>query len=175
MKKYLAIGFTSLVMVGCSSIGTQFVKMSEPTSGERARMRVHTNMLVKGVPESSCVDWSKEGAGTIFGGIVGSSGYRGRTIDMPNPNNLPSKKSGEFYIRADKPFTTVLVTPPDSRAQCSIAVSFVPKENHDYEMTMSLNKKGVISPKVTCSAIVFDITGGKYEPVALETVNSCRN
>lgn len=62
----VAIVLIMSLLSGCASITTQFIQMAEPADGARARVRVVANMLVKGVPESSCLDWSKPGAGTIL-------------------------------------------------------------------------------------------------------------
>ncbi|MDG6895590.1 hypothetical protein [Volucribacter amazonae] len=174
MKNYKAI-MILLSIIGlsaCSAIGTQFTKMSEPTTEQKARVRVHANMLVKGIPESSCVNWSKTGAGTIFGGLVGSSGYRGQVIGMPNPNQLQSSNSGEFYVAGDKPFTMMLLNTPESKMLCSIAITFVPETGHDYEIQMATslieNRKRSI-----CAAQVHDITNGQYQAVPIKEAPKC--
>lgn len=126
MNKILILVLAAAISA-CSAVGTQFTKMSEPSDGPRARVRMSANMLVKGVPDSDCLNWQKAGAGTIFGGMIGSNGYRQRVIGMPNPHHLPAKHSGEFYVNADKPIAFQLINTPESRIRCSIAFSFVPK------------------------------------------------
>lgn len=177
MKKYL-LWIVAAALAGCSSVGTQFSKMDEPSGGERARVRVAANMLVKGVPESSCIDWRKPGAGTIFGGIVGSKGYRGRSLGMPDPNHLAGKRSGEFYVAGGRPFSVALINTPESRMKCNIAVTFVPQAGRDYQLAMATeaaaDSKFPGGRKSVCSAVVTDITGGQSKPVAIQKTNNCR-
>lgn len=173
MKSYrVMVWLSAISLAACSSVGTQFTKMSEPTTGEKARVRIHANMLVKGVPESSCVNWSKPGAGTIFGGLLGSSGYRKQVIGMPNPNQVKGSNSGEFYVAGNKPFTVVLLNTPESRMRCSLAITFVPQTGHDYEIQMSTsvanNKRQSI-----CAAEVHDITDGQYQAIPIEKAPKC--
>lgn len=171
MKHLLPVLLVGLLSA-CGSVGTQFVKMAEPADGERARVRIAANMLVRGVPESECNDLSKEGAGTVFGGIVGSSGYRGRSLDMPNPNNFSSRSAGEMYVRAGKPVTYVLSNTPESRMRCNIAVTFTPKAGRDYELAMQTERSGM--HRSLCSAQVSDITGGRVQPVEIRRTGVCR-
>lgn len=171
MKKLLSLA-AILALSACGSIGTQFTKMSEPTDGERARVRVVANMLVRGVPEKACLNWKQDGAGTVFGGIVGSSGYRGRSLKMPNPNNFKGRSMGEMYVRAGKPVTYALSNTPESRMRCNIAVTFTPEANHDYELTMNTNRSGAFESR--CSAQVTDITNGGSTPVPLQRASACR-
>ncbi|WP_296223556.1 hypothetical protein, partial [Ralstonia sp. UBA689] len=124
------------LLAGCSGLGMQFTNMSEADSSDRARLRVISNGFVKGIPGRDCVDWSAKGAGTLWGGIVGSSGYRGRSLSMPD---APSKDVAELYVEANQPITLVFQTTPESWYQCSVAASFVPKANQDYEARFDLN------------------------------------
>ena len=50
MNRYFLMAAVCAGLGACSSVGTQFSKMDEPAAGERARVRVAANMLVKGVP-----------------------------------------------------------------------------------------------------------------------------
>ncbi|SUO97075.1 hypothetical protein [Suttonella ornithocola] len=171
MKKLYII--TLLGLTACADIGTQFTQMSEPNNGERARMRVTANMLVKGIPDSSCINWSKPGAGTIFGGIVGSSGYRGRSLGMPNPNNIAlGRHSGEFYLTANQPFTVVLLNTPDSRQKCQIGLTFTPEPQHDYDLLMQTADKDLTHS--ICSAIIYDITNNQNIPVKAQKAQKCQ-
>lgn len=173
MKKYSLITLLlPILLSGCAGIETQFTKMSEPQSGERARIRVTANMLVKGIPNSACVDWSKAGAGTIFGGIVGSSGYRGRSLGMPNPENVSSRNSGEFYAVANQPISLVLLNTPDSRMRCSISGNFTPLAGKDYQVDLATSKVNRI--KSLCKMRIREITTSGFVPVAIHEVNDCQ-
>lgn len=83
MKKLLLL-LPLCALSGCtylSAVGTQFKKMEEPQDGERARIRVVGNYVaMRGTPGSSCMDYRKKGAGTVIGGFIGSTGYRGRSL-----------------------------------------------------------------------------------------------
>lgn len=173
MKKYqLTALLLSTLLIGCAGIGTQFTKMSEPQSGERAQIRVVANMLVKGIPNSACIDWSKEGAGTIFGGIVGSSGYRGRSLGMPNPEGLSSRNSGEFYAVANQPITITLLNTPESRMRCSVSGSFIPVSGKDYQVDLATSE--VSDMKSRCAMRVREVTSSGLIPVAIKKASDCQ-
>lgn len=161
-----------LLLAGCSAAGTQFSKMAEPQEGERARVRIAANMLVRGMPETDCVNWQQKGAGTVFGGIVGSSGYRGRSLGMPNPNGYKGRGMGEMYVRAGAPVTYVLSNTPESRMLCNVAVSFVPQAGRDYELSMATEMVG--SQRSRCSARLTDISDGRSVPVEIKEARACR-
>ena len=150
---------------GCGSLSTQFKAASEPPETEaRARLRVIANSLVKAIPGKNCIDWNAPGAGTVFGGIFGSSGFRGRSINMPSPA-ADKRGFGEMYVAADQPITLVFLTTPESRYHCSVAGSFVPQKNRDYEAELML----------TPSECFFKLReiGEKVEPVAISKAVSC--
>ncbi|MDO5069686.1 MAG: hypothetical protein Q4D78_05725 [Neisseria zoodegmatis] len=155
--------------------------MSEPSDEPRARVRISANMLIKGVPDSDCLDWQKAGAGTIFGGLVGSKGYRKRVIGMPNPQGLPAKHSGEFYVRAGKPVAFQLINTPESRMRCEVAFSFVPEVGRDYDIVMGTEvveegkRRMLFKQKYSlCTAQVFDITTDNIHKVAVSPAGTCR-
>jgi hypothetical protein len=136
---------SAALLAGCGSISTQFKAASEPAETDaRARLRVVAHSLVKAVPGKTCIDWSAPGAGTVFGGMFGSSGYRGRSLDMPSP--IGNKRSaGELYVAANQPITLAFVTTPEGipcgvgrTCHCSVAGSFVPEKDKDYQAVLQL-------------------------------------
>ena len=163
--KKVTCGFVIIALSACSSLSTQFTKAEEPKDGQKARLRIVANMLVKAVPNKSCIDWSAPGAGTVFGGIVGSSGYRGNKIGIPGAEKY-KKSSGEMYIAANQPFTLVLLSTPDSRYRCSVAGSFVPEANKDYEASVSINSR-------VCEIRIIGLSDGN-KPVDVQKANECR-
>jgi hypothetical protein len=171
-KRFAGIVITSCLfyMTGCSSIKTQFSAAEEPSDGERARLRITANMLVKAVPNRNCIDWNAPGAGTVFGGIVGSSGYRGRSLGMPG---TPAKGdgSGEMYVRAEQPFTLVLQSTPESRYRCNISGFFVPKANQDYEAV--LNQGRLDLNHSVCTLRIINLNAPD-QPVDFERAPICR-
>ncbi|NUU00760.1 hypothetical protein [Herbaspirillum robiniae] len=169
----LALPVIALLLSGCADLGTQFKAADEPKDGARARLRVVANMLVKAVPEKACIDWSAPGAGTVFGGIFGSSGYRGRSLNMPGAPR-DGKSAGELYVTADKPFTLVLLTTPEGVAyngrlyQCSVSGSFVPEENKDYEASIFIEPA-----QKSCSIKVVEL-GSPSVPVPVKNAERCQ-
>ncbi|MBN6208261.1 hypothetical protein [Ralstonia flatus] len=163
-EKYIATICVASALSACSSLGTQFKSAEEAADGPRARLRVSGNVLVKAVPNKDCIDWSAPGAGTVLGGIVGASGYRGRSLGMPGAEKLGRAPMGELYVAAEQPFTLVLLTTPESRQQCSVAATFVPKADVDYEARLVLEKGA-------CVASVSNVSG---EPVRLTRAQACQ-
>ncbi|MEO8119658.1 MAG: hypothetical protein ABI606_10100 [Rhodoferax sp.] len=160
---------------GCADISTQFKQASEPPeNAPRARLRVLANSLVKAVPGKDCIDWSAPGAGTVFGGIVGSSGYRGKSIDMPFKPQVNNSDFGEMYIAAGKPITLAFLTTPEGITsagrvyRCSVAGAFVPEKDKDYEAELRL-----IPSSNQC---VFNLSqlGETRPPIQVVSVSACK-
>ncbi|WP_247394671.1 hypothetical protein [Ralstonia pseudosolanacearum] len=142
MKTYATL-CCAVALTGCGAVGiakTQFRAVDEPTDGERARVRVIANSPVKAMPNRDCIDWDAPGAGIAAAmGPLGSSGYLGRLIGMPDGEQYRRGSTAEFYVAAGQPYTLVLITGPESSTQCSAGVSFVPNANTDYEATLLLS------------------------------------
>ncbi|MFN3296943.1 hypothetical protein [Caldimonas sp.] len=160
------------LLTGCGSISTQFKTASEPAETEaRARLRVKANSLVKAVPGKSCIDWSAPGAGTVFGGMFGSSGYRGRSLDMPGTTS-DRTSFGEMYVAAGQPITLAFLTTPEGigcgwgrACHCSVAGSFVPEPGKDYEAVLRLFPS-------QCTLDVREL-GEDARPVVLNPATPC--
>jgi hypothetical protein len=149
MSRFITFGLRFALVAsvaGCASLSTQFKQASEPSETEaRARLRIISNSLVKAVPGKSCIDWDTPGAGTVFGGIFGSSGFRGRLLNIPHLGaGKPESESGEMYVAAEKPLTLVFLTTPEGISSggrtyhCSVAGAFIPQRNKDYEAELRL-------------------------------------
>ena len=174
MKTRHSLIFLLLILSGCTrinSIGTQFKIMEEPDSGERARVRVTANMLVRGSPNTACMDWNSDKSGTILGGILSNKGYRGRNLDIPDPNHGKTADDAEFYVRADEPFTLMFTSLPESRNICRAGTTFVPEKGHDYEFVLLTHKEGNIHAR--CAIQANDVTNGQSLPVAVSETRSC--
>jgi len=158
--------------MGCTSIKTQFTAAEEPTDGDRARLRVISNTWVKAAPNRSCLDLSAPGAGTIFGGVFGSSGYKGRSLNMPGLKNKKDEV-GELYVAGDKPITLELMTTPEGvgykgRAySCSVVGSFTPQKNKDYEAKLILDPVAE-----RCTIAVVEL-GAVNQPVQVMPAEYC--
>jgi hypothetical protein len=172
IHKLIAVLF-ALPVLGCSSLSTQFKAAAEPAEGDRARLRVIANVLVKAVPNKSCIDWDSPGAGTVFGGIFGSSGYRGRTLNIP-ALNANKNDMGEMYVSADKPITLVMMTTPEGVGykgrlySCSVSGSFIPQKDRDYEAKLLIDPQ-----KDRCSIEVMEI-GAVNVPVIVHQAEMCQ-
>lgn len=154
----------ALILVGCGSAKTQFAAADEPGDGDRARVRVVANALIKAVPNKTCIDWGAPGAGTISSaGLVGSKGYRGRSLGMPGADKYERDAVAEFYVAGGKPYTLVLLTGPESRLRCSVGISFTPVANTDYEATLLLGSG-------SCTASVRTLSG---QPVKTTEAQPC--
>lgn len=164
----LSLGLLAIsALSGCAGIGTQFRPVAEPTDGARARLRViGGGAFIKAVPGKSCIDWSSPGAGTVIGGIVGSNGYRGRSLGMPD---APAKmdEAAELTVAAGEPFTLALVTGSESSLSCFIAGSFVPEAGKDYEARMQLDVRNKM-----CTMRLAEI-GANYHPLPVQRAKSC--
>ena len=173
MKKLLLL-LPLCALSGCtylSAVGTQFKKMEEPQDGERARIRVVGNYVaMRGTPGSSCMDYRKKGAGTVIGGFIGSTGYRGRSLGMPNPNDSTKGMFSEFYVRANEP-VTLEIAADITMANCSFPATFIPEAGHDYELQLGLQSSGGGS---VCSIKGSEITGGVSKPLlSLRKTGEC--
>ncbi|VVE07396.1 hypothetical protein PTE30175_02384 [Pandoraea terrae] len=147
----LALTVLALALSGCSGISTQFRPAAEALDGDRARLRVIGNGLVKAIPGKSCIDWSSPGAGTVLGRLVASNGFRGRQIGMPSSRYADPADSAELYVAANQPITLMILTDPAHFYSCGVAVTFIPKKGHDYEALLELNSS-------FCSAKVVSLT-----------------
>lgn len=174
MKKPLLLLLSLCVLSGCtfiSAVGTQFKKMEEPQDGERARIRVVGNYIaMRGTPGSACMDYRKKGAGTVIGGFIGSTGYRGRSLGMPNPNDSTKGMFSEFYVRANEP-VTLEIAADITIANCSFPATFIPEAGHDYELQLGSQSSGGSS---VCSIKGSEITGGVSKPLlSLRKTGEC--
>jgi len=175
MKKIYFLLFFVAVLGGCGSLETQFKQASEPMEDQpRARLRIIANSLVKAVPGKSCIDWSSPGAGTVFGGGFGSSGYKGRTLNMPYPPNVKKSEMGELYVSADKPLTLAFLTTPEGISSggrtyhCQVSGTFIPGKDKDYEASLILDPA-----KSQC---FFGLTelGENRSPVPITSASLCK-
>jgi len=156
------------ILSGCTDIRTRFSTVTEPLDGNRARLRIIANSLVKAIPGRDCVDFDAKGAGTAFGGTIGSRGVRYKSLGMPSPPDDPSLY-GEMYVAAGLPFTLAFIAPPQSPYQCSFAMTFVPETGKDYEARMFFD----LSAK-KCTA-TLTLLGEEYRSVPFRSARACKN
>lgn len=153
ITQLMAAFMTTLTVVGCGSLGTQFTTVAEPDSGDKARVRVvrAAPAFVRAIPGQDCLDWSAPGAGTVIGGMVGASGYKDRKIDMPVSALSKQYTSAEMYVAANKPIVFAMLTGPDGRLSCSVSATFVPEKNKDYEVFFGMDRKVCVANVVSLS------------------------
>ncbi|MDR0633641.1 MAG: hypothetical protein LBF91_01520 [Azoarcus sp.] len=170
----------AVILAGCGSMGAQFASIGEVSESEpQARLRVlGGGGFVRGVPDSNCLDWSKPGAGTIIGGLVGSSGFRGRSLDMPNPERREGKPFAEIHVAAGKPFALAFMTGPEARYSCALSGVLVLDEGQDYEAEARMSDEEVrvgLSFVPTCVLSLKRLTPeGTWEPQPIRQVLLCR-
>ncbi len=62
------------------SFSTQY---QQPTEGERARIRVISDGMIRAVPNSTCIDWRLPGAGVMIAAKKGFAQSNDQKLDMP--------------------------------------------------------------------------------------------
>ena len=132
---------------GCGNIHTVRSFMTpygEPTEGDRARIRVITNGMIRAVPNSACVDWRLPSAGVMVTPDKGFAHLNDRVLSMPRgriSQALTTERAlavSELYIPAGKPITFFYLlnekSSGDNTPECALARSFVPRANTEYEL-----------------------------------------
>jgi hypothetical protein len=132
MAKIAMLLFFS-ALAGCSSI---FIQSVEDTREDvpRARLRVVSDEhgITRGFPESDCYDESIPGFGNVTVPFRYANSRNNHSLGMPNPERITESLFAEIYIEAEKPFTLQYLI--QGLVQCSVAVSFVPQEDKNYEI-----------------------------------------
>ena len=133
-------------LVGCGNIQTVRSFMTaygEPTEGERARIRVITNGMLRAVPNSACVDWRLPGAGVMVTPDKGFAQLNNHVLGLP-PGRVTQDAIREYglavselYVAAGKPITFFYLLNErrsDGTPECAMGRSFVPEAGVDYEL-----------------------------------------
>jgi hypothetical protein len=138
------IGLLVALSISASACGNiQTVKSfstpyEQPAAGERARIRVVSDGMVRAVPASACEDWRLPGAGVMVVPTKGFANMNGRKLDMPNgllvkaASSAPTAMS-ELYVPAGVPLTLDYLSQGNTRHRCSVKKTFVPESGADYE------------------------------------------
>lgn len=133
-------------LAGCGNIAAVrsfSTAYQAPADGERAKIRIVSNGMVRGVPDSSCVDWRKAGAGVMVVSQKGFANQNNQNLSMP-PNKAGYKlikgqniALSELYIPASKPFTLSFLSTGyfsgTTKYSCQKSISFVPEAGKNYE------------------------------------------
>lgn len=173
MIKSVYVVFFCFVLTGCASLGTQFKKAAEADETQaRTRLRIlaEQQSTIKAVPEMECLDWSSPKAGVVLGGGFSSGGYNDVDIDMPYAENRKDMYWAELYVAANKPISISYVGSGyrNKQYRCDLSITFVPKDNHDYELRARLIDVG----RVSCTMNVVDLTSS--ERVDFSRTTQCK-
>lgn len=135
----------AVLLAGCGNIQTVksfSTPYKEPDGGERARIRVVSDGMVRAVPHSACVDWRLPNAGVMVSSLEGFADQNKRSLDMPKaslpalPKAIPTV-AAEFYVPANQPLTLVYLNngrvAGGKRYQCSVNKTVRLQANTDYE------------------------------------------
>lgn len=145
--KYLlpsAALLSAALLAGCGNIQTVksfSTAYQEPSSGERARIRIVSDGMVRAVPNSACVDWRVPNAGVMVSSKKGFADQNNRSLNMPGePLALGGEGStvvSEFYVPANEPLTLAYLsnghTNNGKQVQCRVNKTFTPQSGKDYE------------------------------------------
>lgn len=134
----------AILLAGCGNIAVVksfSTKFESPVDGETANLRVISNGMVRGVPNSECVNWYLPGAGVM----VAADGFAHRnseSLGMPDSkwtvtSTIKNVHATELRVPAGKPLVLSFLGPGGgdyySRWQCGSNDVFVPKPGHNYE------------------------------------------
>lgn len=139
----------SLGLGGCafvSELKATTVSYRVPAdAGETALIRIVAQGLVRGVPYSDCIDWSKPASGLMVRPHRGIAhpNFRNLGIPMTAATDRMRRQEGfganELKIPANRPFAFMFYnTEPgmdkDYRFVCEQSVTFVPEAGETYQM-----------------------------------------
>ena len=179
MRLLFANVIAVVVLTGCGNIAAVksfSTKFESPAEGETANLRVITNGMVRGVPNSACIDWYIPGAGVIAAGD-GFAHRNNENLDMPDSKWTTAVSKANFYntevrVPAGKPLVLHFIgygrVTPYAREQCFVSRSFTPEPGHNYELVMIENGS-------TCRSRMVDFIDATQESVVkTEVPGFCR-
>jgi hypothetical protein len=134
------------LLSGCANLAAIHsfsTRYEPPASGERARIRVTTDGMVRAVPGRACVDWNAPGAGVMAVPQRGFANRNDERLGMPSvpapvaKSDTAAVVSTELYIPAGVPVVLDFLGPSDTRGgiryQCAVSLSFVATAGRDYQ------------------------------------------
>lgn len=168
-----------VALAGCGNIAAVksfSTKFESPVDGETANLRVITNGMVRGVPDSACINWYIPGAGVI----AAQDGFAHRNdedLRMPDSKWTAAASKSNFYntevrVPAGKPLTLHFIgygrVTAYAREQCFLSRSFTPEAGHNYELVM-------IQDGSTCRSRLVDFIDATEETaVKAEGAGFCK-
>ncbi|WP_122241063.1 hypothetical protein [Pseudomonas syringae] len=132
LRNAMLVGFMVL-LTGCgqiSSVRSFSTAYSTPELGDKVKLRVITFGMVRGIPNSDCVDFRLPGAGVMVVGRDGFANRNGERLDMAlkDDGNAPGVRS-ELLITAGQPIAFHYIG-----QQCYNMFSFVPQIGVEYQL-----------------------------------------
>ena len=132
LRNAMLVGFVVL-LTGCgqiSSVRSFSTAYSTPEPGDKVKLRVITFGMVRGIPNSDCVDFRLPGAGVMVVGRDGFANRNGERLDMALEDdvNAPGVRS-ELLITAGQPIAFHYIG-----QQCYNMFSFLPQIGVEYEL-----------------------------------------
>lgn len=188
-----AVFVGAVLLAGCGNIQTVksfSTPYKEPDGGERARIRVVSDGMVRAVPQSACVNWRLPSAGVMVASIKGFADQNNKSLGMPAntvaaaPHDAPTVV-GEFYVPANKPLALAYLSNSGritfgAHYQCQVNKTFVPQAGKDYEARfIHTLQRSLLSAKESCVVEVTELApegaeGVRPEPVELRNARLCR-
>ena len=183
----------AVLLAGCGNLQTVksfSTPYKEPEGGERARIRVVSDGMVRAVPQSACVNWRLPNAGVMVADIKGFADQNNKSLGMPaNTAAVPRHDAptvvGEFYVPANQPLALAYLSNGGrikfgAHYQCKVNKTFVPQAGKDYEARfIHVLERSLLSAKESCVAVVTELVsegveGLSPEPVELRDARLCR-
>ena len=132
LRYTVLVGFVAL-LTGCgqiSSVRSFSTAYSTPEAGDKVKLRVITFGLVRGIPNSDCIDFRLPGAGVMVVGRDGYANRNGERLDMAleDDSRMPGVRS-ELLIAAGQPIAFHYIG-----QQCYNMFSFIPQAGAEYQL-----------------------------------------
>lgn len=181
----LALPLSALALAGCGNIQTVksfSTPYEQPGSGERARIRIVADGMVRAVPNSHCENWRLPGSGVMVSAKKGFADQNGRSLGMPGADTAETadRVVSEFYVPAGKPLMlsyisngrVITIGNGLGSAQCIVRKSFTPEAGADYEASFRH-----VGPQCLASVTELQTQGDttlRDKPVPLADAKLCR-
>lgn len=131
---------------------------STPAGGDTVRLRVISDGMVRGVPNSNCINFRLPGAGVMVAQRDGYANRNGETLGMaPVERYSDATVMSELQVPAGQPIAFHYIG-----NRCYNMISFVPEAGMDYE----LDAAGRYKCGVTLKRMLVGHTEGKSVPLS---------
>lgn len=168
----------AVLLAGCGNLQTVksfSTPYKEPDGGERARIRVVADGMVRAVPQSACVDWRIPNSGVMVADIKGFADQNNKSLGMPATRSsiVPSRVAtvvAEFYVPANQPLTLAYLSNGrmvlGAQQQCRVNKTFIPQAGQDYEASFfQVLDTSFFSTHDKCLSVVTQMTPDASGPL----------